>query len=152
MTTSAAPALNTSASRQPSTAPDRVRIVSIDVFRGFVMFLMLAEAMHLWTLHQAFPDSTFWAIVAFNTQHVPWQGCSLHDLIQPAFSFLVGAALPFSIAARSSRGQTFGRMFRHAIWRSAALVLLGIFLRSLERPQTYWTFEDTLTQIGLGYS
>ena len=40
----------------------------------------------------------------------------------------------------------------HAIWRSVALILLGIFLRSLERPQTYWTFEDTLTQIGLGYT
>ena len=27
------------------------RIASIDAFRGFVMFLMLAEAMRLWTLH-----------------------------------------------------------------------------------------------------
>ena len=85
------------------------RITSIDAFRGFVMFLMLAEAMRLWTLHDAFPDSRFWAIVAYNTEHVPWQGCSLHDLIQPAFSFLVGAALPFSIASRLARGQRSGR-------------------------------------------
>jgi heparan-alpha-glucosaminide N-acetyltransferase len=128
------------------------RITSIDAFRGFVMFLMLAEAMRLWTLHTAFPGSRFWAIVAYNTNHVPWQGCSLHDLIQPAFSFLVGAALPFSLASRRARGERFGRMLAHAIWRSAALILLGIFLRSLERPQTYWTFEDTLTQIGMGYT
>jgi len=128
------------------------RITSIDAFRGFVMFLMLAEAMRLWTLHDAFPDSRFWAIVAYNTEHVPWQGCSLHDLIQPAFSFLVGAALPFSIASRLARGQRFGSMFLHAVWRSAALILLGIFLRSLDRSRTYWTFEDTLTQIGLGYT
>ena len=128
------------------------RVTSIDAFRGFVMFLMLAEAMRLWTLHRAFPESRFWAIVAFNTTHVPWQGCSLHDLIQPAFSFLVGAALPFSIASRRARGESFGRMLGHALWRSAALILLGIFLRSLERPHTYWTFEDTLTQIGLGYT
>ena len=116
------------------------------------MFLMLAEAMRLWTLHEAFPASRFWAIVAYNTSHVPWQGCSLHDLIQPAFSFLVGAALPFSIASRQARGQTFGRMLLHAAWRSLALIFLGIFLRSLARPTTYWTFEDTLTQIGLGYT
>ncbi len=128
------------------------RITSIDAFRGFVMFLMLAEVMRLWTLRQAFPDSTFWSIVAYNTNHVPWQGCSLHDLIQPAFSFLVGAALPFSIASRQARGESFGRMLFHAIWRSAVLILLGIFLRSLERPHTNWTFEDTLTQIGLGYT
>jgi heparan-alpha-glucosaminide N-acetyltransferase len=128
------------------------RITSIDAFRGFVMFLMLAEAMRLWTLHTAFPASVFWDLVAFNTTHVPWQGCSLHDLIQPAFSFLVGAALPFSIDSRRARGEGFGRMLAHAIWRSAALILLGIFLRSLGRGHTYWTFEDTLTQIGLGYT
>src|SRR4051794_37916805 len=132
--------------------PISTRIASIDAFRGFVMFLMLAEAMRLWTLHTAFPESRFWSIVAYNTSHVPWQGCSLHDLIQPAFSFLVGAALPFSLANRRARGESFQRMLGHAIWRSVALILLGIFLRSLERPQTYWTFEDTLTQIGLGYT
>jgi predicted acyltransferase len=128
------------------------RVTSIDAFRGFVMFLMLAEAMRLWTVARAFPDSRFWAVVAFNTTHVPWQGCSLHDLIQPAFSFLVGAALPFSIASRRLRGESFGRMLGHALWRSVALMLLGIFLRSLESPRTYWTFEDTLTQIGMGYT
>jgi hypothetical protein len=57
---------------------------SIDAFRGFVMFLMLAEVMRLRTLPTAFLASRFWAVVAFNTTHVPWQGCSLHDLIQPA--------------------------------------------------------------------
>ena len=128
------------------------RILSIDAFRGFVMFLMLAEAMRLPTVERAFPGSRFWAIVAFNTEHVPWQGSSLHDLIQPAFSFLVGAALPFSIAARRLRGQTFGPMLFHAVWRSLVLIFLGIFLRSLERSTIYWTFEDTLTQIGLGYT
>jgi predicted acyltransferase len=132
--------------------PSSSRVLSIDAFRGLVMVLMLAEAMRLWTLQAAFPSSAFWAVVAFNTTHVPWQGCSLHDLIQPAFSFLVGAAMPFSIASRRARGQPFGRLLLHAVWRSAALILLGIFLRSLDRRQTYWTFEDTLTQIGLGYT
>jgi heparan-alpha-glucosaminide N-acetyltransferase len=128
------------------------RIASLDAFRGFVMFLMLAEAMRLWTLHDAFPASRFWAIVAYNTTHVPWQGCSLHDLIQPAFSFLVGAALPFSLASRRARGESLPRLLGHALWRSVVLILLGIVLRSLDRPHTYWTFEDTLTQIGLGYT
>jgi predicted acyltransferase len=140
-------------SPQASTAASTTtRLTSIDAFRGLVMFLMLAEAMHLWTLHDAFPASRFWAVVAFNTTHVPWQGCSLHDLIQPAFSFLAGASLPFSIESRRRKGESFRRMLGHAVWRSAALILLGIFLRSLESPRTYWTFEDTLTQIGLGYT
>lgn len=144
----AVPTMSVPASGQGVTA----RITSIDAFRGFVMFLMLAEVLHLWTLHEAFPDSTFWSIVAFNTTHVPWQGCSLHDLIQPAFSFLAGASLPFSLASRRAKGEAFGTMLGHAVWRSLILIFLGIFLRSLESPHTYWTFEDTLTQIGLGYT
>ncbi len=136
----------------PPSVSAPTRIASIDAFRGLVMFLMLAEAMRLWTVQRAFPDSAFWSFVAFHTTHVPWQGCSLHDLIQPAFSFLAGASLPFSIASRRSKGDSFGRMLAHAVWRSVALIALGIFLRSLHRPTTYWTFEDTLTQIGLGYT
>lgn len=157
MTTTAAPSAATTFELRtpPAGAPPAnliARLASIDAFRGFVMFLMLAEAMRLWTVHEAYPNSWFWSIVAFNTEHVEWQGCSLHDLIQPAFSFLVGAAMPFSIASRTRRGESFRRMLGHAAWRSVVLIFLGIFLRSLNAKQTYWTFEDTLTQIGLGYT
>ena len=132
-------------------AESATRVVSLDAFRGLVMVLMLGEVMHLPLVAQAFPHSLFWRVIGFNTEHVEWQGCSLHDLIQPAFSFLVGAALPFSIASRKMKGQTFGPMFGHAIRRALLLIFLGIFLRSLRSTQTYFTFEDTLTQIGLGY-
>ncbi len=57
----------------------------------------------------------------------------LHDLIQPSFSFLVGVALPFSLAGRLARGQSKIRMTAHALWRSLILVFLGVFLRSLEQ-------------------
>ena len=43
-------------------------------------------------------------------------------------------------------------MLAHTIWRSFLLIALGIFLRSIHHTQTYFTFEDTLTQIGLGYT
>ena len=140
----------------PITEPERkvegtTRLLSLDAFRGTVMILMLAEAMRLPEVARAFPHSALWRLIAFNTEHVEWQGCSLHDLIQPGFSFLVGAALPFSIASRKMKGQTFGNMLGHAAWRALLLIFLGIFLRSLHSPQTYFTFEDTLTQIGLGY-
>jgi heparan-alpha-glucosaminide N-acetyltransferase len=140
----------------PVAGPERnietpPRLVSLDVFRGFVMVLMLGEVMRLFDVARAFPHSLLWRVIAFNTQHVEWQGCSLHDLIQPAFSFLVGAALPFSIASRKMKGQTFGPMLGHAIRRAFILIFLGIFIRSLHSTQTYFTFEDTLTQIGLGY-
>jgi heparan-alpha-glucosaminide N-acetyltransferase len=127
------------------------RNVAVDAYRGLVMLLMMAEVLHFARVAQAYPGNWFWSILAFNQTHVEWAGCSLHDLIQPSFSFLVGVALPYSIASRLRKGGTFGKMFAHAIWRSILLIALGIFLRSINHPQTYFTFEDTLTQIGLGY-
>jgi heparan-alpha-glucosaminide N-acetyltransferase len=138
--------------KEPERKPEGVtRLVSLDAFRGTVMLLMLAEAMRLPVVANAFPHSAFWRVIGFNTEHVDWQGCSLHDLIQPAFSFLVGAALPFSIASRIMKGQAFGSMLAHTVRRALILIFLGFFIRSQWSHQTYFTFEDTLTQIGLGY-
>ncbi|MFN0103630.1 MAG: acyltransferase family protein [Bryobacteraceae bacterium] len=124
---------------------------AVDVYRGFVMLLMMAEVLHLSKVAQAFPGNTFWAVLAYHQTHVEWVGCSLHDLIQPSFSFLVGVALPYSIASRISKGDSQAKSFAHALWRAFLLIALGIFLRSTHSPQTNFTFEDTLTQIGLGY-
>src|SRR3954451_18713624 len=135
----------------PSSEPIPARNVAIDAYRGLVMLLMMAEVLRLSAVSRAFPGSTFWAFLAFNQTHVEWSGCSLHDLIQPSFSFLVGVALPYSLASRMKRGAQFRTLFLHALWRSFLLVALGIFLRSMHSTQTYFTFEDTLTQIGLGY-
>lgn len=127
------------------------RLASIDAYRGLVMFLMLAEVLHLCRVAAAYPGNRIWEFLCQHQSHVEWVGCSLHDLIQPSFSFLVGTALAFSLAKRAGLGQSRGRMLAHAFWRAAVLVFLGIFLRSLSHDRTYFTFEDTLTQIGLGY-
>jgi len=136
-----------------SSAPvATARNTAVDAYRGFVMLLMMAEVLRLPSVARAFQGNWFWGFLAFNQSHVGWAGCSLHDTIQPAFSFLVGVALPYSIASRLAKGSSFGRMLAHTLWRSLLLVWLGIFLRSQRGPITNFTFEDTLTQIGLGYT
>ena len=138
--------------QKPSvTAPAPARLTSLDAYRGLVMFLMMAEVLSLSRVARARPDSVLWQFLAHHQSHVDWIGCSLHDLIQPSFSFLVGVALPFSLASRAARGQSRARMVLHAAWRALVLILLGVFLRSIGAHQTYWTFEDTLSQIGMGY-
>ncbi|QEL13835.1 acyltransferase family protein [Limnoglobus roseus] len=133
------------------TPPPLARITSVDAYRGFVMLLMMAEVLHLGRMAKTFPHSPVWQFLSWHQSHVEWRGCSLHDLIQPSFSFLVGVALPFSIASRVAKGQSFTRMTLHAVLRAVLLILLGVFLRSMGKKQTNWTFEDTLSQIGLGY-
>jgi len=133
----------------------RDRIASIDVYRGMVMFLMLAEMLHLYGLKDVFQGEGWLAKgaqwLAVHTTHVPWRGGSLHDMIQPSFTFLVGTAMAFSLVSRKASGQSWDTLFFHALIRSLILILLGIFLRSLGKPATNFTFDDTLTQIGLGY-
>jgi heparan-alpha-glucosaminide N-acetyltransferase len=147
-TNEAQPAATAVAGTIPRTSP---RNVAIDAYRGLVMLLMMAEILEFSHVARAFPGNWFWQILAYNQSHVEWAGFSLHDLIQPSFSFLVGVALPYSIASRLRRGGEFKSLFGHALWRAFLLVALGIILRSLHHRQVYFTFEDTLTQIGLGY-
>ena len=125
--------------------------MSLDVFRGVTMLFMASEILEISQVARRFPTSAFGRFLADTLDHREWVGCAPWDLIQPAFMFMVGVALPFSIASRRAKGQAFGTMFAHSIFRALVLVALGIFLRSQSRAHTYFTFEDVLTQIGLGY-
>ena len=137
--------------RAEAPAEPTGRLTSLDALRGATMLFMASEIMRIPSVARDFPESGFARTTAYLLDHVPWTGWVPWDLIQPAFMFMVGVALPFSIASRRARGQPFGPQFLHTLWRAFALVALGIFLRSQGREQTYFTFEDVLTQIGLGY-
>lgn len=139
---------------QPATAklaavPER--LMSLDAYRGFVMLLMISAGLYASRVAKSFPDSPLWQFLGYQTDHAAWRGCTLWDLIQPSFMFMVGVALPFSIANRRAAGQPFGKLFLHALWRGLALVLLGVFLSSTGNKQTDWNFVIVLSQIGLGY-
>ena len=135
------------------------RLVSLDAYRGLVMVLMVSAGLGIGRVVKNFAatpgyeqraESPVWKVLAYQTDHAAWVGCTLWDLIQPSFMFMVGAAVPFSIASRAAKGQGFGKMLFHAVVRAAVLVWLGIFLVSHGRGLN-WTFVVVLTQIGLGY-
>jgi predicted acyltransferase len=127
------------------------RLVSLDAFRGFIMLLMASGGLGLASIAKQHSDSGVWQFIGHHTEHVEWTGCSLWDLIQPAFMFMVGVALPWSIAKRQACGQSFTAMLGHALWRGLLLVLIAVFLTSAWRRETQWEFPNVLAQIGLGY-
>ena len=131
------------------------RLLSLDTYRGLVLLLLCIEAplWAWWTpIQEAFPNSAFWEAITFHGQHVTWVGCAVWDLIQPSFMFMVGVSMTYSLSKRKRLGDSWGKMLMHVIYRSVVLILLGVFLRSVHSSQTNWTFEDVLSQIGLGYT
>ncbi len=150
------------ASKQPSASakqagvlapPAAARLTSLDAYRGAIMLLMASAGFGLAKIAEAHPDSGFWTFIGYHAEHVAWRGGGLWDMIQPAFMFMVGVALPWSVANRTARGETFQTMFGHALWRGLLLVLLAVFLTTANSSwkQTEWVFTNVLAQIGLGY-
>lgn len=137
-----------SESSEPSSGEvlPAARLGSLDAFRGATMLLMASEGLGIARIAADYSDSPFWRALAFQFDHAEWRGGGLWDMIQPSFSFMVGVSMAFSYARRRDRGQSYVSSLGHAAWRSLILILLGVLLRSR------WTFEDTLSQIGLGYT
>lgn len=133
------------------------RLVSLDAYRGLTMLAMASGGLGLHQVAREMrksSDTWLWQAVEYHFEHVEWVGCALWDMIQPSFTFMVGVAMAYSCASRQAHGQSWARMLGHAIVRSLILIFLGVFLRSdgVTRTQTNFTFEDVLSQIGLGYT
>ena len=144
------------------------RLLSLDVFRGLIMctlavngFAIAATAKKLGYGPDVQTESLsgwIWQTAAFHNAHPPWNsqfywiGCSYWDLIQPAFMFMVGVAMPYSYARRKRKGHTNRQLWWHAFLRAGVLVLLGVFLQTKTNGfQTNALFTNVLAQIGLGY-
>jgi heparan-alpha-glucosaminide N-acetyltransferase len=147
---SPAPGILTDAPLNPGLARG-ARIASVDAYRGLVMLLMLAEVLQSCDVAAALPDSRMWRLVCYEQTHAAWTGCTLHDLIQPSFYFLVGIGLLLSLKRRVASGYGTRALAGHAIGRSLALIFLGITFVSVHPREWTWWFADTLTQIGLAY-
>ncbi len=115
------------------------------------MLLMASAGFGISQMAAAHPGSV-WEFIKPQFAHQDWQGCSLWDLIQPSFMFMVGMAVPFSYAKRREHGQSFFGMAWHALSRSFLLVALGVMLATRSGDKhTVFLFTNVLAQIGLGY-
>ena len=88
---------------ESSTSPQAAatgRLVSLDAYRGFIMLLLVSEGFGFGVLK----NHPGWAWLAAQVDHAAWEGCTFWDLIQPAFTFMVGVAMPFALARRMAQG------------------------------------------------
>lgn len=153
MSTTTYPSANSAAELRP--APEQVpqpkasaRLLSLDAYRGFIMLLLISEGFGLGVL-SSYPG---WQWLANQVDHVAWEGCTFWDLIQPAFTFMVGVAMPFAFAKRISQGATNWELFKHVAWRAFVLILLSNIYSNWGRTTGLrLQFINVLSQIGFGY-
>jgi heparan-alpha-glucosaminide N-acetyltransferase len=121
---STAPAIETATPVAAGAAP---RVVSIDIFRGLTMAVMifvnaLADNVHglpWWTYHA----------------HANWDTMTYVDMVFPFFLFIVGMSIPLSVEQRLKRG-SMATLWLHVVLRSLSLLVLGLILANSEKADS----------------
>jgi predicted acyltransferase len=132
----------------PPSPPGQGRLVSLDAYRGFIMLLLISNGFGLAALRY-YPG---WEWLAAQVEHAAWTGVTFWDLIQPAFTFMVGAAMPFAFARRRQQGATQAQVFRHVVWRAFALILISNIMSNFGgKPRPVLQLINVLCQIAFGY-
>jgi predicted acyltransferase len=122
------------------------RLVSLDAYRGLIMLTLLCGG-----IFHSLAGYPGWDWLARHNEHVDWQGTVYWDLIQPAFMYMVGVAMPFAFAARTARGDGWRAQALHALRRAAMLVLIGVLLDHVGAERVQIGFIRVLQQIAFGY-
>ncbi|HEY2934853.1 MAG TPA: DUF5009 domain-containing protein [Acidobacteriota bacterium] len=123
------------------------RYVALDAYRGFIMFVLASEGFgfeHL-THHPTYGRIAAWF------DHVPWEGAVFWDLIMPAFMFMVGVAMPFSLARRRQEGASKRQEFWHVVARVLKLLLLSQILIIASSQKVQLKTVNTLFTIAFAY-
>ncbi len=107
-----------------SRTPPIERLVSLDALRGFDMLWITGGTAILMGLGKGLQRPWFDKFLE-QFDHVPWQGLHFFDLIWPLFMFIMGAAIPLSVAKRRARGATDRSLLLHAVRRALIMFALG---------------------------
>ncbi len=125
------------------------RLVSLDAYRGFIMLLLVSEGLGFSVLR----NHPGWEWLAGQVDHTQWEGCTFWDLIQPAFTFMVGMAMPFAFAKRKAEGATDRSVFGHVAYRALMLVVLSNVFSNWGPADKSLRLQliNVLSQIAFGY-
>jgi len=143
-----ADALTDAEPRAAATPPlSAGRLLSLDAYRGLIMFILVSNGLGISAL-AAYPQ---WKWLADQFEHSEWTGITFWDLIQPAFTFMVGVAMPFALERRRRDGATPGALFGHVCWRALVLIALSNLFSNFGENRLQLQLINVLSQLAFGY-
>lgn len=110
-----------------SAAPERSRLISLDVFRGMTIAGM--------TLVN---NPGTWDAIYSPLEHAEWNGITPTDYIFPFFLFIVGTAIPIALRKRIDNGITTS-VYLKIIQRAASIFALGLLISMIP----FFQFNDS---------
>jgi len=123
------------------------RHLSLDAYRGFIMLILASEGFGF----SALQGDPAWGAIARWFDHVPWDGGVFWDMIQPAFMFMVGLAMPFALARRKELGATERDNLSHVLMRSLKLIILSQIIIWVGAGRIKPQLINVLSQIAFTY-
>src|SRR5277367_5865309 len=105
-------------------AAPAVRVVSIDIFRGLTLLVMIF-VNDLSSVH----GLPWWTYHAHASQDV----MTYVDMVFPFFLFIVGMSMPLAVTQRLKKNSSIASLWLHVLSRSAGLVVLGLILANAEK-------------------
>lgn len=128
------------------------RLTCVDALRGFDMLWIIGGGEVMKALATHLPDGAQrWLTSQFEHE---WGVFRFYDLIMPLFLFIVGVVMPVAFARRLQKGESKQSIYRHVLWRTFKLYILGLvasghLLDFDLNTLRLWT--DTLHAIAAGY-
>ena len=119
------------------------RFISLDIFRGATMALMVIVNT---------PGT--WSYVYAPLRHAEWHGCTLTDLVFPFFLFVIGVAMRFSFDKYDIC--KYGPLFNKIIFRTITIFVIGLLLNAFPFIRQNWDWSSfrilgVLQRIALAY-
>lgn len=130
---------------QSKLQPDR--LLSLDVMRGIIMVLLVLESCRLYDNILEITEGSTLQFFFIQFTHHPWNGLRFWDLIQPAFMFMAGTALAYSLHRQQLAGWTWQRSLRKTLKRSWWLFFWGVLDYAVRPGGLSFELWDVLTQL-----
>ncbi len=130
------------------------RVISVDVLRGFAMFIILSTQIGGAPIFRTFNNMVYgeaWPEVVKVIMSNP--AISIANVAQPIFVFVVGIVLPFSLRKRLLKtGKR--KVYVHVLLRSVILFICGLIaggkLLNMQFDKVYW-YNNVLEYISISY-
>ena len=138
-----------------ATSLKKTRLESLDVLRGFDLFMLVFFQPVFVAFVANFSEDSFisrFSGVTFH--HINWEGFQAWDLVMPLFLFMAGASIPFAYSAYKKGEVSKTSMFRRIAKRVLLLWLFGMIVQGNILDLDLGTlrlYSNTLQSIAIGY-